>query len=220
MSHTDQGRRRVDDRGQAVPLAGAMLAVVTIALVALVPAARAVVDRARARTAADAAALAGAADGEQAARDLAARNGAELVEFDRHDAEVTVRVRIGDVDAYARARATRRPSPGSTAVGTAGARAGLAPAMLVALARADGLLGHPVPVVSGLRTRAEQEALWQRRHRNPYPVARPGSSDHERGLAVDVARSNVDELLTVAAQAGLCQPLPETDPVHFVVCAP
>jgi LAS superfamily LD-carboxypeptidase LdcB len=90
--------------------------------------------------------------------------------------------------------------------------------MLAALARADGLLGHPVPVVSGLRTRAQQQALWDRRHTNPYPVARPGTSDHERGLAVDVSRSSVAELAAVAPAAGLCQPLPETDPVHFVVC--
>jgi LAS superfamily LD-carboxypeptidase LdcB len=95
----------------------------------------------------------------------------------------------------------------------------LAPATLAALARADGLLGHPVHVVSGLRTRAEQEALWERRHTNPYPVARPGTSDHERGLAIDVSRSAVSELVAVAGSAGLCRPLPETDPVHFVVCA-
>jgi hypothetical protein len=60
--------------------------------------------------------------------------------------------------------------------------------------------------------------LWDRRHTNPYPVARPGTSDHERGLAVDVGRSAVAELAAVAARAGLCQPLPATDPVHFVVC--
>ncbi len=96
---------------------------------------------------------------------------------------------------------------------------GLAPAMLAALARADGLIGRPVPVVSGLRTRAEQQALWDRRHTNPYPVARPGTSDHERGLAFDVARADVPSLLAVAAAAGLCQPLPDSDPVHFVVCS-
>jgi hypothetical protein len=95
----------------------------------------------------------------------------------------------------------------------------LAPAMLAALARADGMLGSPVRVVSGLRTRAEQEALWDGRGTNPYPVARPGTSDHERGLAIDVARADVAELRTVADDAGLCQPLPRTDPVHFVLCS-
>ncbi len=213
---------RGDDRGQATPLAVAMLAVVAVALVGLVPVGRALGDRARARTAADAAALAGAAEGEQAARSLAAENGAELVEFERSGDEVVVRVEVGDVDAYARARATRRAAPDRSAspapVG-AGDRGGLAPAMLAALARADGLLGHPVHVVSGLRTQGEQQALWDRRHTNPYPVARPGTSDHEQGLAIDVSQSAVDELAAIARAAGLCQPLPESDPVHFVVCA-
>jgi hypothetical protein len=206
---------RSRDRGQAVPLAAAMLAVVAVALVALVPAGRALADRARARSAADAAALAGAVEGEAAARDIAEPNGAEIVDFRREGGEVTVRVRVAGVDAYARARASSRAA---VPTGAAGERAGLAPAMLAALARADGLLGDPVPIASGLRTRAEQQALWDARHTNPYPVARPGTSDHERGLAVDVPRSAVATLLTVASAAGLCQPLPDSDPVHFVVC--
>ena len=208
---------RDDDRGQAVPLAVAMLAVVAVALVAFVPLGVAVADRARARTAADAAALAGAADGEEAARDLAGENGGELLEFETADGEVRVRVRVGDVDAYARARATTRSVPGTDTAG-GGSRSGLAPAMLAALARADGLLGSPVRVVSGLRSHAQQQALWDARHTNPYPVARPGTSDHERGLAVDVDRATVADLVAVGHAAGLCQPLPESDPVHFVVC--
>jgi hypothetical protein len=210
---------RGDDRGQALPLAAAMLAVVTVALVGLVPVGLAVRERAAARTAADAAALAGAVEGEQVARDLAGANGGELVAFRRTGDEVVVRVRVGDAVADARARATARAATPATGPGTvARGRAGLAPAMLAALARADGLLGHPVPVVSGMRTRAEQQALWDRRHTNPYPVARPGTSDHERGLAIDVSRSSVADLVAVAPAAGLCQPLPQTDPVHFVVC--
>jgi hypothetical protein len=198
-----------------------MVALCCAALLALVPVAGALDDRARARTAADAAALAGAADGEPAAREVAEANGADLLEIERAGDEVVVRVRVGDLDAYARARAIGRPGDGGaggTAAGTGGRRAGLAPAMLAALARADGLLGHPVIVVSGLRTRSQQEALWERRATNPYPVARPGTSDHERGLAIDVPRSEVDEVRRVAPAAGLCQPLPATDPVHFIVC--
>jgi hypothetical protein len=207
------------DRGQATPLAAAMVAVVLAAMVGLVPAARALADRAYARTAADAAALAGAVEGEAAARALAQENGGELLVFRRSGTEVVVRVRVGGADAYARARATGARSEAPAAPPAGGDRAGLAPAMLAALARADGLLGRPVRVVSGLRSRAEQEVLWERRHTNPYPVARPGTSDHERGLAVDIALSEVPGVLTVAAQAGLCRPLPDRDPVHFVVCA-
>jgi hypothetical protein len=198
-----------------------MVALCCAALLALVPVAGALDDRARARTAADAAAVAGAADGEAAARQVAAANGADLLEIERTGDEVVVRVRVGDLDAYARARATRSPGDGGTGGATAGGggrRAGLAPAMLAALARADGLLGDPVTVVSGLRTRSQQEALWEGRATNPYPVARPGTSDHERGLAIDVPRSEVDGVRRVAPAAGLCQPLPASDPVHFVVC--
>ncbi len=209
------------DRGQVTPLVAAMMAIVMVALVSLVPVGRALADRAHARTAADAAALAGAVDGEAAARALAHENGADLLSFARQDGEVVVRVRVGGADAFARARATGpRGTPGRGAeAGPGGDRTGLAPAMLAALARADGLLGRPVAVASGLRTRAEQEALWDRRHANPYPVARPGTSDHERGMAVDVARAEVPAVLAVAAEAGLCQPLPDRDPVHFVVCS-
>ena len=198
-----------------------MVALCCVALLALVPMAGALDDRARARTAADAAALAGAADGERTAREVAGANGADLVEIERNGDEVVVQVRVGEVEAYAKARATRRPvdfGASGQAAGAGGRRAGLAPAMLAALARADGLLGRPVTVVSGLRTRAQQEALWERRATNPYPVARPGTSDHERGLAIDVSRSDVDELRRVAPAAGLCQPLPATDPIHFIVC--
>ena len=198
-----------------------MVALCCVALLALVPLAGALDDRARARTAADAAALAGAADGERTAREVAGANGADLVEIERNGDEVIVQVRVGEVEAYAKARATHRPvdfGASGQAAGAGGRRAGLAPAMLAALARADGLLGRPVTVVSGLRTRAQQEALWERRATNPYPVARPGTSDHERGLAIDVSRSDVDELRRVAPAAGLCQPLPATDPIHFIVC--
>jgi D-alanyl-D-alanine carboxypeptidase/Putative Flp pilus-assembly TadE/G-like len=214
-------RRNGNDGGQVVPLAAALVGLCCVALLALAPVARALDDRARARTAADAAALAGAADGERTAREVAAANGADLLEIERNGDEVVVQVRVGEVEAYARARGTRRPvdvGAGGPAGGAGGRRAGLAPAMLAALARADGLLGHPVRVVSGLRSRSEQEALWARRGTNPYPVARPGTSDHERGLAIDVPRADVADLRRVARAAGLCQPLPTTDPIHFIVC--
>jgi hypothetical protein len=214
------GRARAD-RGQATPLAVAMMAIVLVAMAGLVPVGRVLAERAAARTAADAAALAGAVEGEEAARTLAERNGASLLAFQRDGDEVVVRVRVGGADAYARARATgaRSVAGGTAPPAGGGDRAGLAPAMLAALARADGLLGRPVRVVSGLRTRAEQEDLWARRHTNPYPVARPGTSDHERGLAIDVARADVPAVLGVAAASGLCQPLPDSDAVHFVVCS-
>jgi hypothetical protein len=219
VHHTRPHARGGDDRGQATPLAAAILGLAVLATLAFGPLGRAVTDRTQARTAADAAALAGAAEGEGAARTLAEANGGRLVEYAREGPEVEVEVVVGDVTAWARAEGRAvGPPGGAVAARGVGERAGLAPAMLAALARADALLGHPVPVASGRRTRAEQQALWDRRATNPYPVARPGSSDHETGLAVDVPRGAVPEVLRVAAEAGLCQPLPASDPVHFVVC--
>jgi uncharacterized protein YcbK (DUF882 family) len=209
-----------DDRGQTTMLWLAAVGLTAVMMLSLGPMGRAVGARTQARTAADAAALAGAAEGEGAAREVARRNHAELVRFERVGDSVVVEVEIEGINAFARARARRVSVAGTGSASAAGTgeRAGLAPAMLAALAAADTRLGRPVPVVSGYRSPAEQEALWERRGSNPYPVAPPGRSLHERGLAVDVPRGFVDDLLTVADDAGLCQPLPATDPVHFVVC--
>ena len=222
---------RGDDRGQATPLGAAILAFALLVAAAIGPVGRALGARTQARTAADAAALAGAADGEDAADELAGVNGAELLRFTRDGDEVVVEVSVEGVRAWASARGTRlppapagpRPGAGASGGGGGGAggggdRDGLAPAMVAALGRVDALLGRTVTVASGLRTRAEQQALWDRRHVNPYPVARPGTSDHESGLAVDIPRAEVPDVLAVAGLAGLCQPLPGSDPVHFVVC--
>ena len=97
---SDYGR----DRGQALPW---MMMVVAAAMTLVVVAVRLAIvvdDAARARTAADAA-LAGAAAGEPAARDLAERNGAELLSFER-TWRGTVEVRVGDVQAQAEASAS------------------------------------------------------------------------------------------------------------------
>lgn len=58
---------------------------------------------ARAQTAADAAALAAAAEGEPAAKELAVANGARLLRVSVDGDEVEVVVRVGDVEAVARA---------------------------------------------------------------------------------------------------------------------
>lgn len=204
-----------------------MLAVVGVAFAALLLVAaahggRVLIDRGRARTAADAAALAGAAEGEAAAREVARDNGAELLRHEDLGTAVIVEVRVGQVEAFARARWVPDPSPAAGGSGVpgngTGRRAGLTADLLAALERADRMLGTPVPIASGLRSRAQQQALWDRRHSNPYPVARPGTSHHERGQAVDVPRTFVPRLMAVAGAAGLCQPMPQTDPVHFEVC--
>jgi Flp pilus assembly protein TadG len=92
------------DAAQAVPIVVALIAVALLAALVLADLGRAAGDRARARTAADVAALAGAAEGEGAARDLARANGALLERFAREGDSVEVTVRIGEARATSRAR--------------------------------------------------------------------------------------------------------------------
>ena len=70
---------------------------------ALVPLLGDLVDRQRARSAADAAALAGVTGGQPAAAEMAAVNGAVLVEWSESGDEVLVAVVVGDQRAAARA---------------------------------------------------------------------------------------------------------------------
>ena len=60
------------------------------------------------------------------------------------------------------------------------------PELLARLERLAAARGETFEITSGLRTTAEQQALWDRRATNPYPVARPGTSRHEHGNAADV----------------------------------
>lgn len=213
-------------RGSITPLVALAMAAAGGAALLLGHLGEAGVARAAARTAADASALAGAAEGEVAARDVATANGAVLLRYEVLGQDTRVTVRQGQAEAIARAR--RKPPPvrggrGGAAGSTTGlrgpnAQGGLAPAMRAALARAEQLLGEPVPITSGFRSTEEQATLYARRADNPYPVAPPGSSAHERGVAVDVPAGFVPRLLSVAGQAGLCQPYPENDPIHFEVC--
>lgn len=72
------------------------------------------VDRARAQSAADAAALAGAAAGRSEAELVAAANGARLVTWEEAGADVRVRVSYRRFEASARARhSNRSPQPAS-----------------------------------------------------------------------------------------------------------
>lgn len=216
-----RGGSERNDSGQSLPLVALLVALVGVAGLGLARMGGPTVARASAAAAADAAALAGAVDGRAQAEVVARANGARLVSFTRGQArngamEAVAEVRVGR--AQARARARQDPAVSGVAGPGRAAVAGLAPALRAALQRAEALLGAPIPVVSGFRTRADQERLWRHRAANPNPVARPGTSRHERGLAFDVPRSFVTRLLSLAGRAGLCQPMPVTDPVHFELC--
>jgi Flp pilus assembly protein TadG len=93
-----------DDRGQAAILVLVVVAVLLVTISAAVVAmGRTTIDRTRAQTAADAAALASLEGGATAAADLAARHGATVISWSSSGHEVTVTVRLGDSSATARA---------------------------------------------------------------------------------------------------------------------
>jgi hypothetical protein len=71
-------------------------------------------------------------------------------------------------------------------------------------------------VTSAYRSPARQAELYAARSRNPYPVAPPGASAHNYGLAVDVTGPTPNDreaIRYVFAAIGL-RTLPN-DPVHW-----
>lgn len=105
-SATDPTDRRLSsDRGQSAPLLVAVVAVAGLLAVATAQAGVAVIDHQRARTAADAAALAGAVGGRTAAARVAAANGARMVSYVDEGEVVLVEVVIGRAVVAARATA-------------------------------------------------------------------------------------------------------------------
>ena len=61
------------------------------------------------------------------------------------------------------------------------------PELLRRLESVAAARGETWKINSGLRTHAEQQALWDARGTNPFPVARPGTSNHESGNSADVS---------------------------------
>jgi len=102
--HRSTRRRPAPEGGQAVPLLVGAVALAGALVLGLVHHGATALDAARARTAADAAALAGAAEGAESARRLAAANGATVVEVAAVGDDVVVTVRVGRASATARAR--------------------------------------------------------------------------------------------------------------------
>ena len=91
------------DNGQAVLLLLAVVVLAALSLVAVGLFGQRIVDRGRAQTAADAAALAATGGGRSAAQRLATRNGAVLVGYSEVGDVVTVTVEIHGEHATARA---------------------------------------------------------------------------------------------------------------------
>jgi hypothetical protein len=70
---------------------------------------------------------------------------------------------------------------------------------------------------SGVRSTADQARLYADRANNPNPVAPPGTSLHERGLAADIGGMTPDQR-AMLPQYGLSQPV-ANDPVHVQLAA-
>jgi hypothetical protein len=94
---------RDHESGLSVPLTAAALLVAVVGLTLTARVGEVLVDHARARSAADAAALAGAVEGRAGAVEAAARNDAELIELATDGVTATATVRVGDAEASATA---------------------------------------------------------------------------------------------------------------------
>ena len=155
---------------------------------------------ARAQLAADAAALAAAAesapygegDPEAEAAAYARANDADLIDCDCPPGGTSFQVTVRIAGATAAARAVIDAK--SFAPASAGDARGLHPSLRAAVDRLIALSRGEVQVVSGWRSPQEQSRLWTEalaKYGSPENadnwVARPGSSMHERGLAVDLA---------------------------------
>ena len=104
MIRHGSAQRCRSDAGQIVPMVALILAIVVLIGLLVVRLGLQVDERARAQSAADAAALAGATEGEDVAGSVTQANGAVLESFVVQGSEVEVVVRLGDERATARAR--------------------------------------------------------------------------------------------------------------------
>jgi hypothetical protein len=154
----------------------------------------------RAQTAADAAALAAAAESgpygqrqpEAEARSLAEANGATLVSCLCPPGATAAQVTVAINDVSATARAVLDPTKLTSTATTVDAH-GLNPRLAKAASTLLAAGEHRITFVSGYRSPAEQQQLWDAavtKYGDPEIaddwVARPGNSMHEKGLAVDL----------------------------------
>lgn len=71
-------------------------------------------------------------------------------------------------------------------------------------------------ITSAYRSPYKQAQLYKAylEGRSPYPVAPPGTSAHERGLAIDIVSADQQKMADLLTYAGLYWAGP-ADPVHF-----
>ncbi len=194
------------ERGQALPLLGIVIALAMLTMMGLVTLANQATELAISQSAADAVALATIDDDAAVARQVAEANNANIESITTSGTTHVVEVRVGPTTRTAAAQGNQPDN------------AGLAPAMAAAIATTEDRLGYSLDVTSGFRSFAEQTWLWEHRDSNPHPVARPRTSHHETGLAIDITVSQAAQIVALNGITGLCRPLPVLDPVHFELC--
>lgn len=189
--------------------------------------------KARAQLAADAAALAAVAESapyggnepQQEAALAARANGARLIECLCRAGGTAAQVRVAVGDVVADARATIDPAAFYPLSATTAS--GLHPLLERAVQRLLSAAGGRVSLVSGWRSSQKQSELWAAavaRYRDPEIaddwVARPGTSMHERGLAVDLA-GDVEHAAELVRSLGLPLHRPLShEPWHFELVGP
>lgn len=106
--------------------------------------------------------------------------------------------------------------------GSAGAFAGLdsrlQQAVLAAASEYNATTGKKLQINSAKRDPADQRRLYAEylaRGRTGMPVAPPGKSKHEQGLAVDIQNYNDPVAVAAMNRQGLKQTVMPNDPVHF-----
>jgi len=99
-----------------------------------------------------------------------------------------------------------------------GRAAWLSPAAAASLARVDRALGRKVTCTWAGRSWAEQQVLWDRYGHDPMKAARPGTSPHESGNALDTDEWTIPGFVALMAEHGWKRTI-KREPWHFVYSA-
>lgn len=108
---------------------------------------------------------------------------------------------------------TQQRTKGGTCTGQRIWYKGLNNKLVIAIQKSQLQLNKRVPFNTAYRTYAEQQCLWNR-NPNPKYVARPGTSRHNKGLAVDIDKAFANAHAHVLIGNGLMRPM-SYEPWHF-----